>query len=98
MRKISLIPYKCEDGREYEVKTSLASVLFAPSLKLGVRDLIENDRIAGKIEKSVDDVLLEDAEYERIKGAIESFTGYKRDDLPLVNRVIDALKIEVKEA
>jgi hypothetical protein len=98
LRKISLIPYKIEDGQEYEVVPSLVSALFIPALNLNARRLIENDRIARKIEQATDSVLLEESEYLCVKEAFDTFTGYKRQDAELVERVTNAPIIEVKEA
>ena len=97
MRKISLIPYKIDDGQEYEVIPSLVSALFIPALKHNARGLIESDRVARKIEQAEGSVLLEESEYSLVKQAFETFTGYKRQDLELVSRVMDAETVEVKE-
>jgi hypothetical protein len=73
--------------------------MFAPTLRLGFRDAIENDRIARKIEASQNyEVLLEDAEYAKIKQAFESFQGFGRDEIQLISRVMDAAETTVKEA
>jgi len=93
MRKISLIPYKC-DGLDYDVRKSLASMMFIPELHLGARDIIENDRIARKIESAQDEVVLEEAEYARIKQSFDLFQNYSRNDLELIRRVRDAPEID----
>jgi hypothetical protein len=82
----------------YDIKGSLARVLFIPALQLDPRGLIENDRIARKIEDGTDQILLEETEYERLKTAIETHKGYAREDLEMVQRVMDAEEITVKEA
>jgi len=97
MRKISLIPYKCPDGQDYKMKESIVNLLFAPQLRLGARAAIENDRVARKVESSDGFVLLEEAEYEKIRSAIEAFEGYSRNDLEFVRRVLEAEPITVKE-
>ena len=97
MRKISLIPYKCQDGQDYKVKESIVNLLFAPQLRLGARAAIEHDRIARKVESSGESVLLEEAEYEKVRNAVETFEGYSRNDLEFVQRVLEAEPIMVKE-
>jgi hypothetical protein len=97
MRKISLIPYKVE-GEDYKVKESILNLLFSPHLRLSARAIIENDRIARKIEAAGDEVLLEDAEYQKIKVSVETFEGYGRQDLEFVNRILEAPEVPVKEA
>lgn len=106
MRNISLIPYQAANNQIYDVRKSIVAAMFAPSFSCpacglalhtsnqGVRDLIENDRIARKIETAGDEVLLEEPEYTRVKAAIEAFKGFGRDDLGLINRVMDAPEID----
>jgi len=97
MRKISLIPYKVE-GEDYKVKESIINILFSPHLRLGARAIVENDRIAQKVEAATEEVLLEEAEYAKIKNAVETFEGYGRSDLELVTRILGAPEVPVKEA
>jgi hypothetical protein len=96
MRKIILAPYQFE-GRDYQVKESLSSLLFIPGLSLTARQVVENDRLACKIERANGSVLLEEAEYETLKRAVEAFRGYSRADLELVTRVLEAPEIGVVE-
>jgi len=99
MRKISLIPYNIGNGQMYDVRQSIINLMFAPELRLGIRDAIENDRIARKIESAENhEVILEDAEFARVKQAFDVFQGYGRNDLELIARVQDAAEITVKEA
>jgi hypothetical protein len=98
LRKISLAPYQIDSGEEYDVKKTLTLMLFLPSLKLGARDLIENDKIATKIESCTDMVLLEESEYAKLKMAFEIFEGYSRNDAEVVDRVLNAPEVPVKEA
>jgi hypothetical protein len=97
MRKISLIPYKVE-GEDYKVKESIINLLFSPHLRLGMRAAIENDRIAKKVESATEEVLLEEAEYQKIKNAVETFEGYSRQDLEFGQRILEAPEVPVKEA
>jgi hypothetical protein len=97
MRKISLTPYKCPDGQDYKLKESIVNLLFAPQLRLGARAAIENDLIARKVEAANGSVLLEEAEYEKVRAAIETFEGYSRNDLEFVRRVLEAETVAVRE-
>jgi hypothetical protein len=96
MKKIDLTPYYLGE-QECSVTAGIVNLLFNPTLKLSARDLILQDALANKIEQAGKSVLLEDAEYQRIKTAIESFSGYRRGDLPLVERVLNSTDAEVKE-
>jgi hypothetical protein len=97
MRKLSLIPYKCEDGEDYQVRKSITGLLFAPQLQLSARGIIDHDRIARLVETADEYVLLEEADYSRVKLAIETFTGYSRSDIELVKRVLEAPTVDVEQ-
>jgi hypothetical protein len=107
MRKLDVSNYEVtrrnEQGQAvqipYEVKGSLAEVLFSRDLQLRAVDLIRNDDLARKIHGATDGVLLlEEEEYVRLRQAIEAVKGLSIDDVPLVRRVLDAPVVEIKEA
>jgi len=97
MKKIDLTPYTLGE-QEVNVKGGIVMLLFNPSLKLSARDLIAQDALAKKIEASEGSILLEASEYIKVKNAFESFTGFGRGDLELINRVLNAEDVKVKEA
>lgn len=106
MKKIDLSNYEIdsrnEEGKKvkvpYSVKGSLLIILFHPELKLSSRELYENNKVAAKIEECEDDsLLLEDSEYGIVKKAIETIRGYNRNDVELINRVLNAETVTVKE-
>ena len=97
MKKIDLTPYTLGE-QEVSVKNSIVLVMFNSSLKLSARDLIAQDALAKKIEASEGSILLEASEYIKVKNAFESFTGFGRGDLELINRVLNAEDVKVKEA
>jgi hypothetical protein len=102
MRKIDLTSYLVEvddKGTEkpFDVKGSISAILYHPDLKLRARDLLDNDRLAQKIKHSQDSVLLEEAEYDKVKAAFESISGFEINDVELVKRVLDAETVEVQE-
>jgi hypothetical protein len=105
MRKINLDPYEAElettEGMKkapYDVRMSLSNLLFNPGLKLNSRDLLDNDRLSQKIlTEKTSSALLEEAEYKRLKSAVESFNGFTKTDVELVRRVLDAPEVPVKE-
>lgn len=103
MRKIDLTPYLVkvdEKGTEkpFDVKGSIYASLYHPDLKLSAMELLGNDKIAQKVKSAEDKVLLEDAEYEKVKRAFETLRGFDMNDVELVKRVLDAEIVEVKEA
>jgi hypothetical protein len=78
----------------YDMKQSIANLLFNPDLHLDFRMAIEHDRIARKVEAAGDEVVLEEAEYAKIKTAVDLFKGYDRKDLEFIHRVRDAPEID----
>ena len=107
MREINLDPYLVEatlpDGSKksfpYDVRTSICNALYFPELKLGVQDLLENDRLAQKIKAWPDQtLLLEEAEYSRVSVAFEAHRGYNERDVELVRRVMEAPEVAVTKA
>ena len=78
----------------YEVKSSLANLLFIPDLHLDIRSAIEHDRIARKIEAAKDEVVLEEVEYARIITAVDLFKEVSRKDLEFFSRIRDAPELD----
>jgi hypothetical protein len=92
MRKIDLTDYpvKTDKGEEpFTVKSSLIAALSAPTFKLISCDF----RMIDKIEKGSTEVLLEEFEYERLKMAFDSITGFNINAKTLVLRVLDAQRV-----
>jgi len=84
--------------QEISVKDGLTTLMFQKGLNLSARDIISQDTLARRIEESNGSILVEESEYQRIRKAVESFTGYGRGDIPLIQRVLDAPDVPVKEA
>ena len=104
MRKIDLSSYDVTVMEKdamvtlpYDVKGSLVNGLYHSDLRLGYKELFENDKIARKIRDSNGFVLLEEAEYEKLKQAFEIIKGFTKEDVELVRRVIEAPEVSVKE-
>jgi gamma-glutamylcysteine synthetase len=104
VRRIDLTDYETEvlteDGMKtipYNVKESIDLAMYHPDLKLGWRELFENDRVAQKIKSANGSVLLEESEYTSIKRVFETIQGFRKQDLELVRRVLEAPKVEVTE-
>lgn len=102
MRKIDLTNYNVEvsEGKTlpYEVKKSITLALFNPELRLGMMDLLDNDRLSQKIKNSDGFVLLEEDEYNRLMRAFSGIHGFTNNDVELVKRILDAPIVGVKEA
>jgi hypothetical protein len=82
----------------YDVKKSLIAVLFGPELRLRAQDLLERDKLARKIDECKEDsILLEEAEYGMVKSAVDSVSGFSRDDVEFVKRVFEASQVEVQK-
>ena len=96
MKELDLTEYEVE-GLKIKPKIALGNVLYRPELKLSARDLLTQAALVEKIETAGDTVLLEDAEYARVKKAFETITGYGRADIPLVRRVMEAPDVAVEK-
>ncbi len=73
----------------YNVKDSVINVLFLPALKLQGAELVRQNVLAMKIEACKDEVMLEEAEFARVKAAIEAYPSQGRADVELVDRILN---------
>lgn len=107
MRKLNISDYQIEifDSEDkalintsYEFKRSLINVLFHPQLQLTAIELLERDKLGQKILSCNDgSLLLEDAEYGKIRNAMEEIRGFCRADVEFVKRIMEAEQVEVTE-
>lgn len=106
MRKLVISDYKVKARNEtgavveapYNVKESVISILFIPELHLSAVDLLEQNKLANKINDAKDGfVLLEESEYESVAKATKTFKGFSRNDVELVRRILEAEQVNVKE-
>lgn len=100
MRKISLENYSVDVNGQltpYDVPGTLITCLLHPSLQLAGRELLARNQIGTKIESADGFILLEDAEYAKLESAFETVTGFSRNDVELVDRVLNAETVEVSE-
>lgn len=105
MRKIDLSPYDFVGRNEvgevassvFDVKESLLAILFQPALQLNGVEVLKRDKLAQKIDVADGCVLLEDADYRIVEGAINKFKGFTRVHVEFVRRVVDAEEVSVKE-
>lgn len=75
----------------YRVKDSILNLMFVPQLQLSGAELVKQNALALKIEACKEgEILLEEAEYERVKKALSTFKGFTRDDVELVTRIMEA--------
>lgn len=81
----------------YDIKKSIINIMFNFNLKLNGIELLLQDKLANKIEKAKKEILLEESDYLKIKIAFETITGYTRNDVELVQRILDAEEVEVME-
>lgn len=103
MRKLDLTNYSVksqgagEQTIPYDVRGSLATLLFNPSLQLRAVALLEQNKLAESILSAEGDLLLEDAQYAKVKQAVEAFAGYSQNDVELVRRVLEAPDVKIQE-
>ncbi len=102
MRKLSLKSYEVTEKVRnpatgsvqqftlpYNVKDSIINILFLPALHLQGVELVRQNVLAMKIEACEDEVMLEEAEYARVKAAIEAYPAAGRADVELVDRILN---------
>ena len=81
----------------YPVRDSILNVMFRRELQLSGAELVKQNMLAMKLEACKDDeILLEDAEYDRIKNAFDKCMGFTRNDVELLTRINEAEVVEVK--
>ena len=105
MRKLELKPYEVKirntqgqlNALPYDFKDAIINLIFHPDLKLSGKALLETNIVAEKIMEADKEIMLEEAEYNKIKSAIDSFKGFTRNEVELVKRVTECPKIDVKE-
>ncbi len=81
----------------FNVKDSLASILFHPELRLNVIDSFKAQDLANKIRKSGDDVLVDTAEMDMIKRSYNVIKAPQEYELEFFKRIRDAEEVEVEE-
>jgi len=105
MKKINLKSYNIkginEGGEETEypfhVKDSVVNILFSEKLNLSPVELLRQNKLAEKITDSKDEVILEEEEYGRVKQAIDTLEGLKREHVEFIERIYNAEDVDVQE-
>ena len=88
-------PVKVAD--KFDVKGSLAGMLFNPELRLTVPESFEMKDLADKIRGANAHVLLDSAEMAKLKRAYDAVKAPPETALECLRRIRDAEKVEVKE-
>jgi len=93
-----MIPGKMiESEFPYHVKDSILNLLFIQDLQLTGAELVKQNMLAMKLEScKEDEILLEDEEWSRIKKAVDTFKGFSRNEVELVERINNAEVVEVE--
>ena len=81
----------------YDFKESLIQLMFHPNLRLSGKALLETNIVVEKIMKSDKEILLEEADYNNIKNAVDKFEGFSQNEVELVKRIIECPEIDIKE-
>ena len=103
MKKINMkafnVTVRDGNGKEKEIKyglkESLIEIIFNQALKLNSLKLLKQNDLAKKIETAGDELLLEEEEYVRVKEALDKVEGLGKNDVELVQRVMNAETVEV---
>lgn len=111
MRKLNLkdytvkvkVPDRMNPGQEieaefpYNMKDSLVNVLFVRELGLNGVELVKANMLAQKILSCEgEDVLIEEAEWQRLQNAVNVFRGFGKTDVEFVTRINEAEVVEVE--
>lgn len=93
-----LIPGKMiQSEAPYHVKDSILNLLFIQDLQLTGAELVKQNVLAMKLENcKEDEILLEDEEWGRIKRAVDTFKGFSRNEVELIERINEAEVVEVE--
>lgn len=113
MRKLNLVNYTVTQqvintsdpaaepqviAQSYNVKDSVVALMFIPELKLSGVELLKQNILAMKIETCENDaILLEETEWERLVKSVNTFKGFTRNDVELVNRILNTEIIDINE-
>ena len=96
MRELDLLDYKKSNGEPYGVRKTLAIILFHPNQKIEAREAILRDKLCEKIEKSTGNMfLLEERDWEKLKQSVETLPYVGRDDIKLIERILNAQEVPV---
>ena len=101
MRKVDLAPYDIGVSGSpviYNCREICKGVLFSQQLRLTGEALLKNYEVWKKVEaQSGDEVLLEEADYKALLGALNGVSGFGFGDIEFVERVRNAPEVPVKE-
>jgi hypothetical protein len=105
--KVDVRPYKVQVGEDrktgkpimddYDVKDSLARLLFHPELKLSVDQAFEQKNLVERVRAAKDFVLVDQFEYARMKAAYAVIRSPEEQDLEFFKRIRDAEETEAGE-
>lgn len=96
-----LIKAKDTEGEEkeapYSVRLSLVNLLFHPKTNLDAFSALKCDIVARQIEACKEDyILLTEEQYNWVKDSVNSFRGFDRYAVELINRVHNAPEIDIE--
>lgn len=105
MRKINLASYQIANPLQpdaetdtYDVRNSMGEVMLSADQNLSARQLLASHDLFRKLRDHPEDtILLEEGEYVIVLQAFETVTGFTKNDVEMVERVLDAKEIEVQE-
>lgn len=84
---------------EYDVRNTMIEVLFSPDLHLTAVEALARDDLAHKIKDCPDNtLLLEEAEYQKLKQGLEATRGFSRNDIEFIRRIEKAPEVAVKQS
>lgn len=105
MRRLDISDYEVADAdldvaepHTYHTRWALGEVLLAQSQGHTAMSLLEHEDLVRKIRDHEGDIiLLEEAEYLKIRAAFDKIEGFSRYDVEMVRRVVNAEEVAVVE-
>jgi hypothetical protein len=96
--KLNLKNYKMPGSKqEYDVKGSLANLLFHPGQELTVDETFENYEIVKRVREAGDSLILDKDDMRRVRRAYAAMRSPSEDDLEFFHRLKTPEEIEVAE-
>ena len=95
--KINLRTYRVGQGaqaKNYDVKGSMAELLFHPDQKLTVDETFDVKKLADRIRAAGSEVLVDQMDLMRLRRAYQTMRSPAEEDLEFFQRIRDAQEVE----
>jgi len=81
----------------YNVKQSIAGILFHPDLRLTMREALSRKSLADSIENCQEEfIYLHPGDFTKVKDAFNKVQGFGKNDIELLSRIDNASECDVE--